>query len=201
MTFTQQQKKTAYISLNPSVQYFITDPESREISEKISKQYSLDFDQTDNLDEEIDNTILGLQSFREMIINLRQKLGLSDDKIIELARDLKQQIFDKLDEIKKGEIQYQIPETFISTPTQLKAKINPPTTYNSQPTTYKEPNQTNTKQNALERMDGVFNKTAPAPGNLPSQPTTDNIQQIIDNLINLYKNHPWRGNWSKIQML
>lgn len=94
--------------------------ENSEIISALAAKFQLNINQTDTLESETFQTMIGLESFKQMATELQSALGLPSEKIAELTTALKSQIFNQLDAIKNGTTK-DTPDRFVQTPTSLKS--------------------------------------------------------------------------------
>lgn len=102
--FTAEQRKKAYGLMSEDTQDFISSNELIKILEEISAQHSLTEDQDLLLDGEIHLTALGLQTIPELEKHVME-VGLSKEKVVEIMKQLKEQVFERLEKIKNANSQ------------------------------------------------------------------------------------------------
>jgi hypothetical protein len=99
MTFTREQRKSAYRQLPPEVQNFIMDNETTEIIEKILTKAGVVGDQNDQADSEVLYTMYGLQNLDTAIQNIAKLSGKSAEQLRDLRMDLQEEIFNKIPKV------------------------------------------------------------------------------------------------------
>lgn len=119
MFFPNELKRNTYQKLSPEIQEFVMSGENSEIVSSLASKFELDTDQTDVLESETFQTMIGLESIEQMTSELKTSLGLPDEKIHELMNELKNHIFNQLEAIKNNR-ERNVQDRFVQTPTNLK---------------------------------------------------------------------------------
>ncbi len=96
MTFTREQKNTAYKKLSPEVQSFIMDNETTELIESYLKEVSLSEEQSNSADTDILCAMYGLQTLTEAINSIAKLSNKKMEDLSKLKTNLEENIFSKI---------------------------------------------------------------------------------------------------------
>jgi hypothetical protein len=97
---TAQKRREIYNKLPNELKDFVSSNENMELIESLSKKYGLDENQDFLLDIETHDTLLGLQTIDDFVVNLEKNLGLNESRVLEIVADLKEKIFNEFDKLK-----------------------------------------------------------------------------------------------------
>lgn len=121
MEFSKEQKREAFKKLPGDTRSAITSVETGEAIDQIGKRYKMHLDQVGELESEINLVMLGFKQANNLADNLRKKLQLSEEQVLEIAKEVDSQIFLKIREsLKKLHTQQ---EQKSNTPKQVQNEI------------------------------------------------------------------------------
>ncbi len=98
MKYTAEQIQNKFNSLPKSLQRAILSAQVEEKMIVIAKKHGLHFDQTDALIDESRLVMLGLKSSKNYVENIQKAVEISEQKAVEIAHDIDEQIFKEVKE-------------------------------------------------------------------------------------------------------
>ena len=99
MTYSHEQRKSAYNKLPWKVQDFIMDNDTTDLIKSYINKIDFNEENKDLADSEILYSLLGLQELQDAISNIAKTSKKSEGELIVLKKDLQDNIFKKIDEL------------------------------------------------------------------------------------------------------